>query len=114
MPRQAYVDKFDRSMMGPSSGPSGNNVQLGIQPDYFADGSEPGVRVDGVVPNTAAADAGIKDGDVIKSIGGEKINSLDDFMTVMGKHKAGDKVKIDVMRDKQKMQLEATLRERKG
>src|SRR5205807_420470 len=106
-------DKFDRSMMGMGVGPGGNGVQLGIMPDYLADAStQSGVRVGGVLPDTAAAAAGIKEGDIITGIGGERISSLEDFMSVLSKHKTGDKVKIDVMRDKQKVQLEATLKER--
>src|SRR5262245_63922294 len=91
-----------------------SGVQLGIMPDYAGDTSQPGVKVAGTMPDTAASAAGIIEGDLITGIGGENVKSLGDYMTILSKHKAGDKVKIDVLRDGKKMQLEATLKERKS
>jgi hypothetical protein len=113
MPRARYVDKYDHSFGIGNVGIT-SNVQLGIMPDYAGDQSQPGVRVAGTMPDTAAAAAGIKEGDVIVGLAGDVIKSLGDYMTTLSKHKAGDKIKVDIIRDKQKIQLEATLRERKG
>jgi hypothetical protein len=111
LPRAQYVDKYDRSM-GRSMG--GSNVVLGIMPDYNADSSQPGVRVAGLVPEGAAQQAGVKEGDVIVGIAGDKVNSLGDYMTVLAKHKPSEKVKLNLLRDNQKVELEATLKARQG
>jgi hypothetical protein len=104
MPKAQYVDRFDRSMR--MSG-SGIRVRLGIMPDYaFEDG---GVRVGSTFPETPAAKAGIKDGDVIVEIAGTKIATLDDYMTTLNKQKPGDTIKIGVMRKGERVELEATL-----
>ena len=83
-------------------------------PDYNPDTAEPGVRIAGTVPNTAAEKAGLKEGDVLVEMGDTKIASLQDLMSALGKAKAGDKVKLVVVRDKQRVELEATLTERRG
>ena len=112
LPREQYVDSFDRSFFGRMNH---SNVQLGIMPDYNYDGTaSPGVRVAGIVPETAAAKGGIKEGDVIIKIGESKIGGLGDFMTEMGKHKAGDQVKITVLRESKPLELDVTLAERHG
>jgi S1-C subfamily serine protease len=110
-PREQYVDKYDHSGM---SGMGGIKVRLGIMPDYNADPSTAGVRIAGASPDAPAAKAGLREGDVIKAIDSDKIGSLGDYMTVLGKHKPGDVIKITIERDKQKVELSATLADPKG
>jgi S1-C subfamily serine protease len=83
-------------------------------PDYNSDDGKPGVRVAGTVPDTAAAKAGLKEGDVIIGFDDAKVAGLGDYMAVLGKHKPGDKVKVKILRDNQEMQLVATLGERRA
>ena len=115
LPHTTYVSDFDRSSFGGRGrGAGGNNVQLGIMPDYNPDESTPGVRIAGTVPNTAAEKAGLKEGDVLVELGDTKISSLEDLMSALGKAKAGDKVKLIIIRNKQRVETEATLTERRG
>jgi membrane-associated protease RseP (regulator of RpoE activity) len=112
MPPMQYVDKYDY-VTGGTRGSMGG-VQLGIMPDYNSDDGKPGVRVAGTVPDTAAARAGLKEGDVIIGFDDAKVAGLGDYMAVLGKHKPGDKVKVKILRDNQEMQLVATLGERRA
>jgi S1-C subfamily serine protease len=82
-------------------------------PDYSAE-DVAGVRIAGTMPDAPAAKAGLREGDVIIRIDANKIESLGDYMTVLGKYKPGDVVKIVVERDKQQVELSATLAEPKG
>ncbi len=110
MPRAQYVSKFDKA---PVRGGS-MKVRLGIMPDYNADPTLVGVRVGGTMPDAPAEKAGLKEGDVIVSIDADKIASLGDYMTILGKHKPGDTIKITVQRDGKPKELSATLSEPKG
>jgi hypothetical protein len=111
MPREQYVNKYDHSGM---SGLGGVKVRLGIMPDYNVDSKIVGVRIAGTSPDAPAEKAGLKEGDIIKGIDADKIESLGDYMTVLSKHKPGDVIKIHVERDKQPLELSATLADPKG
>jgi S1-C subfamily serine protease len=54
-----------------------------------------GVTIEGVVQGTAAAGAGLTEGDTIVSVGGHQITSASDLQTVMEQHHPGDKVSVD-------------------
>jgi S1-C subfamily serine protease len=53
-----------------------------------------GVEIAGVVPGTAAAKAGLSEGDVITSVGGHQITSDSNLQTVIEEYRPGDKVTI--------------------
>jgi S1-C subfamily serine protease len=110
-PREQYVDTFDSHGGG---GMSGMRVRLGIMPDYNSDPTIVGVRVAGASPDSPAAKAGLREGDVIVAIDADKIQSLGDYMTVLGKHKPGDVIKVTIERDKKRAELSATLADPKG
>lgn len=97
-----YVDKFDTGGMAMGS----MRVRLGIMPDYSDE--DAGVKVGSTFPDTPAAKAGIKDGDVIVQIGEDKVLSLSDYMAALNKHKPGDTVKLGVMRNGQRIEMDAT------
>ena len=54
-----------------------------------------GVSIAGVVPNTAAARAGLSAGDSILSVGGHKITSDSDLQSVIEGYHPGDKVRVE-------------------
>lgn len=68
---------------------------LGIQPDASAKGD---VGVSAVMADGPAAAAGIHPGDVIRSIDGVPIASLDELGTTIAAHTAGQSVTLIVMR----------------
>jgi len=69
--------------------------------------SEP--KIDQVMPNSAAQEAGFKHGDVIKAIDGEKIRSFNEVQKIIAES-AGVKLKVTVERDGQMVPLDVTPR----
>ena len=74
--------------------------------EYFG-ASNGGVLVSSVAPDSAAAKAGMKAGDVITSINGGRVSDSGDLMRELG-HAAGE-VTIVVLRDRKELTLKATL-----
>ena len=86
---------------------SGLTVTLGIMPSYTS--SEEGLAVDDVSKSEGpAAKAGIKKGDVIKSINGKTIKSIYDYMDRLGELKKGMTVPIVVERGGKLLNLKVT------
>ena len=69
-----------------------------------------GVYVNVVERNSAAADAGLKNGDVIISINDKETPRIPIFMEEVGKHRPGDKVQISYFREGEVYDAEVTLR----
>jgi serine protease Do len=63
----------------------------------------------GVVADSPAAKGGIREGDIITKIGGDKIDATHSLQSLITKHKVGDKVKVTVLRDGKSQDLEITL-----
>lgn len=76
-------------------------VTLGIMPDYTYDAE--GVKVDGVKDGKPASIAGIKKGDIIIMLGGEKITNIEAYMKILSKFKKGDKTEVVFNRDNNTM-----------
>ncbi|MEV4641576.1 trypsin-like peptidase domain-containing protein [Actinoplanes sp. NPDC049548] len=70
-----------------------------------------GAQVSLVSPNSAAAKAGIEQGDVIKSVNGKAVNDSDDLVGIIQAAKVGDKVSITFARNGQEQTVNATLAE---
>ncbi len=68
-----------------------------------------GVPVDSVRIGTPAAGAGILRYDLIRAIDGVKIREGSDLLEALAKRQAGDKVKVEVMRDDKTLVMETTL-----
>ncbi len=58
-----------------------------------------GAFVQGVEPNSPAAKAGIKSGDVIRNLGDKPVTSDADVVASIGAHKVGDELKVDILRN---------------
>jgi S1-C subfamily serine protease len=69
----------------------------GILPNY-AD-TKPGVLLEGVVNNTAAAKAGLKKGDRLVALKGEPVKDATGFLAQARRLKAGEKVDLTIERD---------------
>ena len=81
-------------------------VTLGIMPSYTS--TEEGLVFDSISkPDGPAAKAGIKKGDVIKSINDKPIKNIYDYMDRLGELKRGMSVPIVVVRDGELLTLEA-------
>lgn len=79
-------------------------VTMGIMPDYVADGV--GVRIDAVMDNRPAANAGLEGGDIIRKIGDIDINTINDYMKALGKFEKGQKTTVVVKRGDEMVEKE--------
>ena len=62
--------------------------------------------------DTPAAVAGIKEGDVILEIGGEKVENKERFSASLKELSPGDKVKLKILRNDEEMEIEVELGEK--
>jgi len=70
-----------------------------------------GFYIEEVQDFSPAEKAGIKPGDVIVKFDGEKVASVSDINKAKGKHKSGDTVKVEIIRDNKSKTLEIKLSE---
>jgi serine protease Do len=101
--------RVQRAILGVSIG----DVNAEIAKKYNLDKIE-GVFVGGTTPNSGAAEAGIKEGDVILSIDDVAVNSPAQLQEQIGKHRPGDQVNVLVKRDNKPKQFKVTLRNMHG
>jgi hypothetical protein len=116
-----YVKATGKSLMGQNDG-SGHQhgsarAYLGTIPDYSrlssphgpgGGGAEDGgVYLSGARPGSPADHAGIKEGDLLKSIDGKSIGTLEDFMKVLNTLQPGQKITMEVRRGPDVVKLPA-------
>ncbi len=65
--------------------------------EYF--GTDKGIYVSSVSKSGGAEQAGIKAGDVILSVDGQEVNTMNRINSIMIRHKVGDKVEVVYMRN---------------
>ena len=90
-----------------TSTPAPRRASLGTMPDFGFEG--PGVRVQQVMPGSAAEDAGIAAGDVIVALDGEPVTDLRSFSELLKARSPGDAVEVTVVRDGVERIVEAVL-----
>lgn len=73
-----------------------------------------GVLVNSVQADSVAAEAGIKPGDVIVEVDGQKVKNVGSILRALADKDAGQNVAVALIRDKRKTTVNAKLRERKG
>lgn len=93
---------------GPPSG--GRKVRFGTVPDMIWEGE--GMRLDGVVPDSPAAKAGLAKGDIIVGMKGEPVKSLRDYAAILGGLEPGQKVEVVYARDGKETKVVVTLEAR--
>ncbi|MGK5089097.1 M28 family peptidase [Bdellovibrionota bacterium FG-2] len=97
----------------------GRKVYLGTIPDYSSlssphgptgGGAEGGgIKLAGARQGSPAEKAGVKEGDILTGIDAEKINSLEDFMKILGTLSADQKITLVIRRDGKELKLPATV-----
>lgn len=77
-------------------------------------GTMEGIYVAKVTEESAAEEAGMKEGDVITAIDGKPVNKKAELQEVLAKKRPGDKVTVTYLRDKKKATKTVTLKNEKG
>ena len=83
----------------------GNEVDLGTME---------GIYIAEIVEDGAAADAGLKKGDVITAIDGKKVKKFGELQGIMAQKRPGDKVTVTYLRDKKEKTVTLTLKNEQG
>ncbi|HOM36955.1 MAG TPA: M20/M25/M40 family metallo-hydrolase [Bacteroidales bacterium] len=79
-------------------------VSLGKMPDIAATNIE-GLRVEVATPGKPAHNAGMKNGDIIKSINGMPVKDIEEYMFRLSKLNPGEQIKVEVERENQRIEL---------
>ncbi|KAA3635872.1 MAG: PDZ domain-containing protein [Calditrichaeota bacterium] len=79
------------------------SVSLGVMPDYVAEVK--GLRIDGVMDDRPAANAGILEGDIVIKMGDIEINDIYDYMNALSKFRKGDTTTTIIVRDGEEMEF---------
>lgn len=98
----------------------GKRVFLGVSPiemtgelrEHFGASKETGVLIGDVEANSPAGKAGIRVGDVLIAIDGKDMQSYADIRRALREKKAGDSLRVDVLRNKNRQTVVVTLAER--
>ena len=77
-------------------------------------GTMEGIYVAKVSEESAAEEAGMKEGDVITAIDGKPVGKMAELQEVLAKKRPGDKVTVTYLRDKKKATKTMTLKNEKG
>jgi len=83
----------------------GNEVDLGTME---------GIYVAKVIEDGAADEAGLKEGDVITHVDGQKIKKFGELQNIIAQKRPGDKVTINYLRNKSKKSATLTLKNEQG
>ncbi|HYX54407.1 MAG TPA: M28 family peptidase, partial [Candidatus Limnocylindrales bacterium] len=96
---------------GVPSGGGGYGPYFGSIPDFGQ--VESGVKFSDVKPNSPAAKAGLKGGDILVQFGDKEIKNLYDFTDALRRSKIGDVVEVKVLRDGKPLTVKVTLEQRR-
>ena len=77
-------------------------------------GTMEGIYIAKVVEDGAAEAAGLKEGDVITAVDGQKVTKFGELQGIIAKKRPGDQVKITYMRNKKSNTVTATLKNEQG
>jgi S1-C subfamily serine protease len=73
-----------------------------------------GVYIAAVGDRSGAMDAGMKEGDVVIAIDGDKVTRAAELQEKVSRHRPGDKVRLTVLRDKKELSMDVILRNLQG
>ncbi|MCH8333170.1 M20/M25/M40 family metallo-hydrolase [Candidatus Sumerlaeota bacterium] len=101
--RPAYAEVQPRSK-GPQGGRDVMRAYLGTIPDYASEGIK-GTKLSGVSSGAPADKAGIKGGDIIVELAGQKIENIYDYTYALDAVKIGEPVEVVIERDGERITL---------
>lgn len=100
----SYFDEQGKRLVYQEAGPkeekkrSRFKVTLGIMPDYTYSDTK-GLRIDAVLKDKPAFNAGLLDGDIIIDIGGKQVGDIYEYMHRLGEINPGEFANVVVLRD---------------
>ena len=104
-----------RAVIGIQGGDVKNFIDMQKEEGKEVDfGTMEGVYIDKVTDDGAAADAGLKKGDVIVAVDVQKVTRMAELQEIIAKKRPGDKVSLTYMRDKKKQTETITLKNEQG
>ncbi len=77
-------------------------------------GTMEGVRIDKVVEDGAAADAGLEKEDVITAVDGQKVKNMGELQGILAQKRPGEKVTVKYLRNKKEKTATLTLKNEQG
>ncbi|SHG34918.1 trypsin-like peptidase domain-containing protein [Streptoalloteichus hindustanus] len=86
------------------------HAELGVNTKTVMDGSGSGAQVQNVRQGSAAAEAGIAEGDIITKLGDRRVQSADDLVVAEHQQRIGQRVPVQLVRQGRQMTLEAALK----
>ncbi|MBK5295182.1 MAG: M28 family peptidase [Acidobacteriia bacterium] len=110
-PQFVRVPAPARPVSAGSSTGSGYGPYFGSIPDFAE--LPTGVRFSDVRPDSPAAKAGLKAGDILVEWEGKPIGNLHDFTYALRSKKVGEKVKVKVLRDGKPVEADVLLEQRR-
>ncbi len=105
MAESKFVPEYKPTESQTAPARSSFSVTLGIIPDFTYEKGD-GFMIGPVSDGRPAHKAGLKEGDIIIRIGDKKINSIYDYMSVLGDYKRGDKTEVEFFREEVKITVE--------
>ena len=107
---------YQRAMIGIQGGSVKDYVdQMKDQEKEVKDyGTMEGVRIEKVIEDGAAADAGMEKEDVITAIDGQKVKDMGELQGILAKKRPGEQVKLTYLRNKKEKTATLTLKNEQG
>ena len=103
--REAEMPDFVEVSRSDQGGRSVMRVYLGTIPAYGEEEGVVGVRLQGAVKDSPAAQAGVQAGDVLVGLAGVDVETIYDFMTALSGLKAGESTELIVERGSERVTL---------
>jgi serine protease DegQ len=93
---------------------------LGVEPapltpqiaERFGIETDEGILVFAVVPASGAAEAGVRAGDVLTSVGDEPIRQVEDLLSLLRERAPGDEIELRILREGEEQTISVTLTDR--
>ena len=85
-------------------------TQVKITPKMGEDGQQEGLAMSNIKPNSIFRRMGLRNGDVLKSVDGQSIQSVDDALKLYDQLKSADKVSVQIMRRGAERTIEYNIR----